>query len=233
MQEALDTTLWVAGSKVSSLTPTTKVASAPADGADTITNGAPASRCIDACSLLEKMPVDSITMSTPRSDHGQGLRVALGEDLDLVAVDLDAAVGDADLGVPGAEDRVVLEEVGHQLLGAEVVGGDEVDVGAPLLGRPEEVAADATEPVDADADAHVLACSSFQGWSRPSEQIGPVGSSPAGGPPPHFSMSRWSTTGASRRARSSSATASAITTDRCRPPVHPKAMVRYALPSAT
>ena len=53
------------------------------------------------------MPVDSITMSTPRSDHGQRLRVALGEDLDLVAVDLDAAVGDADLGVPGAEDRVV------------------------------------------------------------------------------------------------------------------------------
>ena len=37
---------------------------------------------------------------------------------------------------------------------AEVVGGDEVDVRAPLLGRPEEVAADATEPVDADADAH-------------------------------------------------------------------------------
>ena len=71
MHEAFDTTLWLAGSKVSSLTPTTKVASAPADGADTITNGAPASRCIDACSLLEKMPVDSITMSTPRSAHGR------------------------------------------------------------------------------------------------------------------------------------------------------------------
>ncbi len=71
MQEALDTTLCWAGSKVSSLTPTTKVASAPADGADTMTNGAPASRCIDACSLLEKKPVDSMTMSTPRSAHGR------------------------------------------------------------------------------------------------------------------------------------------------------------------
>src|SRR5436190_3096320 len=71
VQEALDTTLWLVGSKVSSLTPTTKVASAPAEGADTITKGAPASRCIDACSLLEKIPVDSITMSSPRSDHGR------------------------------------------------------------------------------------------------------------------------------------------------------------------
>ncbi len=73
VHEALDTTLCWAGSKVSSLTPTTKVASAPADGADTMTNGAPASRCIDACSLLEKNPVDSMTMSTPRSAHGRAL----------------------------------------------------------------------------------------------------------------------------------------------------------------
>ena len=44
VHEALDTTLWASGSKVSSLTPTTKVASAPDDGAETMTNGAPRRR---------------------------------------------------------------------------------------------------------------------------------------------------------------------------------------------
>ena len=70
VHEALDTTLWVAGSNVSSLTPTTKVASAPFDGAETITNGAPASRCMAALSRSVKKPVDSITTSTPRSPQG-------------------------------------------------------------------------------------------------------------------------------------------------------------------
>ena len=54
-----------------------------------------------------------------------------------------------------AEHRVVLQEVGHRVERAEVVDGDEVDVGAALLGGPEEVAADAAEAVDADADGHV------------------------------------------------------------------------------
>ena len=159
----------------------------------------------------------------------QRLRVALGEDLDLVAVDLDAAVGDAHLGVPGAEDRVVLEQVGHQLLGAEVVGGHEVDVGAPLLGGPEEVAADAPEPVDADADAHVAGVLLFQGWMRgpghPSRsgRPDPVRARPAGS---LLDVAVDARPAARPRARSRSATASAITTDRCRPPVQPNAMVR-------
>ena len=79
MQEALDTTLCVAGSKVSSLTPTTKVASAPVAGAEMMTNGAPASRWAAALSRSVKKPVDSTTTSTPRSPHGQVLGVALGE----------------------------------------------------------------------------------------------------------------------------------------------------------
>ena len=73
VHEALDTTLCLAGSNVSSLTPGTNVASAPLDGAETMTKGAPASRCIAACSRLEKMPVDSTTTSTPRSPHGSSL----------------------------------------------------------------------------------------------------------------------------------------------------------------
>ena len=39
---------------------------------------------------------------------------------------------------------------------AEIVDRDEVDVGAALLGRPEEVAADAAEAVDADTNRHVV-----------------------------------------------------------------------------
>jgi hypothetical protein len=73
VHEAFDTTLWEAPSNVSSLTPTTKVASAPEDGADTTTNGAPPSRWRAALSRLVKIPVDSTTTSTPRSPHGSSL----------------------------------------------------------------------------------------------------------------------------------------------------------------
>ncbi|CAB4776227.1 unannotated protein [freshwater metagenome] len=78
VHDALDTTMWCAGSKVSSLTPMTNVASAPSDGADTMTRGAPPSRCSAALSRDEKMPVDSMTTSTPRSPQGSsaGLRNA-------------------------------------------------------------------------------------------------------------------------------------------------------------
>src|SRR6476469_9188833 len=70
VHDALETTLWVAGSKVSSFTPTTKVASAPSDGADTMTRGAPPARWAEAFSLEVNTPVDSTTTSTPRSPHG-------------------------------------------------------------------------------------------------------------------------------------------------------------------
>jgi hypothetical protein len=45
--------------------------------------------------------------------------------------------------------------VGHRLEVAEVVDGDDVDVGALLLGGPEEVPSDPTEPVDTDPYRHV------------------------------------------------------------------------------
>src|SRR6478736_5514176 len=70
VHDAFDTTLWVAASNVSSLTPITKVASAPADGADTTTKGAPASRWAAALARSVKKPVDSTTTSTPRSPQG-------------------------------------------------------------------------------------------------------------------------------------------------------------------
>src|SRR4051794_40627579 len=70
VHEAFDTTRWAAGSKVSSLTPITNVASAPVAGAEMITRGAPASRCAAALARSVKKPVDSTTTSTPRSPHG-------------------------------------------------------------------------------------------------------------------------------------------------------------------
>ena len=85
----------------------------------------------------------------------QLLGVALGEDLERVAVDLDAVVGGLRPRRRGG--RVTESYLSRWAIvssDAEVVDGDEVDVGPGLLGGPEEVAADAAEAVDADADGH-------------------------------------------------------------------------------
>ena len=79
---------------------------------------------------------------------GQRGRVALGEDLDLLAVDRDRVLARLDLAREAAEDRVVLEQVGQRGGVREVVEGDEVEVGAGGVGGPEEVAADPAEAVD-------------------------------------------------------------------------------------
>src|SRR6266536_2421138 len=67
VQDALEMTSWLAGSYLPSLTPITMVTSSPLAGAEMITLRAPASRCWAALSRSVKRPVDSITMSTPRS----------------------------------------------------------------------------------------------------------------------------------------------------------------------
>src|SRR5918996_1579595 len=85
----------------------------------------------------------------------QLLRVAHREHLEGVAPDLDAVVGHLDVVVEPPEHRVVLEQVGHRVDRAEVVDRHEVDVGADLGGRPEEVAADAAEAVDPHTDGHL------------------------------------------------------------------------------
>src|SRR6478735_1237060 len=76
VQLAFENTLWTAGSKSVWFTPYTNVASAPDEGALTITYGAPASRWIAALARSVNRPVLSITMSTPRSPQGSsaGLR---------------------------------------------------------------------------------------------------------------------------------------------------------------
>ena len=123
-------------------------------GAEMITFLAPASRCLEASSRLVNRPGGL--------DHDVGAEVApgqrggilLGEDLQLVAVDADAAVRYLHLAREAAQDGVVLEQVGEHLGVDQVVDGDEVDVRARRLGRAEEVAPDAPEAVDADLHCH-------------------------------------------------------------------------------
>jgi hypothetical protein len=82
--------------------------------------------------------------------------VALGEELELLVADADAAVDRLDLLVQRPEDGVVLEQVRHRLRIAEVVRGHEVDVRPPLPRGAEEIAPDAPETVDTHANAHRL-----------------------------------------------------------------------------
>ena len=70
VHDALDTTKSCAGSKVSSLTPITNVASASLAGAEMITRRAPALMCAAAFSRLVSRPVLSITTSMPNFLHG-------------------------------------------------------------------------------------------------------------------------------------------------------------------
>jgi len=81
--------------------------------------------------------------------------VAFGEGLDQLVADLDAAVDDTDRPAEAAEDRVVLEQVGLGCVVTEVVERDHLDVGARCLNGTEEVAANAAEAVDTDANSHV------------------------------------------------------------------------------
>jgi hypothetical protein len=76
-----------------------------------------------------KKPVDSMTMSRRRAPVGLG-RVALGEDLDGLAVDGDRVLVVGDLALETAQDRVVLEQVRQGLVVGQVVDGHDLDVGA-------------------------------------------------------------------------------------------------------
>ena len=84
-------------------------------------------------------------------------RVALLEDLDRLAVDGDRRVVVGDLAGEAAQDRVVLEQVGEGLVVHEVVGCHDLDVGSGRHDGAEEVAADAAEAVDTNANGHCCA----------------------------------------------------------------------------
>src|SRR6266542_4331332 len=83
-------------------------------------------------------------------------RVALGQDLDAVAVDHQALAVDLDMAVEPAQHRVVLQQVGQGLGLGDVVHRYEVELRSPLPGRAEEVPTDPSEAVDADLDRHLV-----------------------------------------------------------------------------
>jgi len=93
---------------------------------------------------------DVDTQLAPREVGG----VALREGLDRLAVDGDAVVVVADLGVEDAADRVVLQQVRQSLVVGEVVDRDDLKVCSLRESRAEVVASDAAEAVDTDLDRH-------------------------------------------------------------------------------
>ncbi len=95
-------------------------------------------------------------------------RVALLEDLEGVAGGGDLGVGVRHVAVEPTQDRVVLHQRRQRLVVGEVVDGDDLDVCARGHDGPEEVAADAAEAVDADANGHCgSSCGSLERSSRP------------------------------------------------------------------
>ena len=70
VHDAFETTMWRSGSKSSSLTPITKVASASPDGAEITTRFTEPCRWPAASARLVKRPVDSITTVAPSLSQG-------------------------------------------------------------------------------------------------------------------------------------------------------------------
>ena len=120
-----------------------------------------------------KWPVDSTTICAPTSSPVELGGVALGEDLDLLAVDGDEVFAGGDFVLQVAENRVVLEQVGQRCRAGQVVDGDKINLGIAERGA-KNVAANAAEAVDANLNCHVriLLRQSMSLWLSLSESIG-------------------------------------------------------------
>ena len=86
---------------------------------------------------------------------GQLAGIALGRDGDALAVDDHRVLSGLDLAVEDAVDRVVLEEVRERRRLVDVVEQGHLEVRPALDGSAQDVAADASEPVDGEA-GHVV-----------------------------------------------------------------------------
>ena len=89
--------------------------------------------------------------------------IALGEDLDLLAVDGDVVIAGSDFVRQVAENGVVLEQMRQGLGRGEVVDGDKFEFGIAKRSA-ENVTADAAESVDAYLHSHLNKVSSGVGW---------------------------------------------------------------------
>ena len=84
---------------------------------------------------------------------GQVRRIALGEDLELLAAAAERALGVRDLLFQRAVDGVVLEEMRQRFGIGDVVHRDEVEP-AFVETCPKHVPTDAAEAIDADTHCH-------------------------------------------------------------------------------
>ena len=124
-------------------------------GALMMTFWAPASMWALALSASVKMPVDSRTMSTPRSPHGSAAGSFSARMLiswPSMMIELSPA---SNVAVVGAVGRVVLEQQRVHLGIDEVIDRDDLDVRGTLDERLERLTADPAEAVDADTDCHL------------------------------------------------------------------------------
>ena len=86
---------------------------------------------------------------------GQPRRVALAQHLDRTRADVDRAVRHFDGAGEAPVDRIVAQQVGVGLHVAQIVEGDDGEIGAAgLMDRAQDVAADPPKSVDGDANRH-------------------------------------------------------------------------------
>ena len=168
-------------------------------------------------------------------------RVAFREDPDLLAVHRYPVTGCPDPGVEAAVHRVVGKQERHCLDRAQVVDCHELDRGVLGAGRPEEVPADPAEAVHTYTHGHGLVASRgttgphlknpciasrSRGWPRAVRGGRWSHTAVLPGTPAQRSRSRCLTAGSKPRLRNRAANSSATATERCLPPVHPKAIDR-------
>ncbi len=132
------------------------VTSGSVAGAETMTFFAPPfSMCWMTSGRLVYLPVDSMTTSTPRSFQGSLPTSFSARTLIFRPLTTMASPSTWTSPLKRAEDRVVLQQMGQRLGVGDVVRRDDLD-GRVAGRRPENVAADAAESVDADLDAHEM-----------------------------------------------------------------------------
>ena len=102
-----------------------------------------------------KCPVDSIDDLCAYVSPGQLGGIALGPDLDLLAVDGDEVVAGGDFVFQISKNRVVLEQVGESRRAGQVVNGNKIDLGI-AEGGAQNVAANSAEAVDANLHCHEI-----------------------------------------------------------------------------
>ena len=97
----------------------------------------------------------------PEIGPGQPCRIALAQHPYRPGADVDAPVTHLDRAGEAPVHRVVAQQVGVGFHVAEIVEGDDGEIGAAgLVNRAQDVAADAPEPVDGDANRHASSAGS-------------------------------------------------------------------------